>query len=459
MWPSHGLLLAALLVAEASTATGDDELGNPGILHSGYNVKLDLLQESVEAIPSLAFEAEGWPEDACKVSGQTCEFQENLLSIVPNIQTIDECELICKDNSECTFFTYFGEDNSQFSENCILFSSCDNLVTCTDCSTTQYGKCSLNLEPISFCSHPVVGHIGENLLQFLPNLPNQIDCLGACLNTPDCSHYTHHNASSQMVPNGCFLFSSLQAPFAPCEFCQTGPANCSTNQCMLSTAGEVSESLMITNSSQPTTVDVFALGMCTLTVVAVGGGGDGSNGGGGSGFVEWRQLNLVDENMTLTVKVGGAGENTSVRHLIKFIYDKHGTGKTIVAATSGHSGERYNGGDGYCGGGGTAVENGQDPGISGGDGGTNGGNGHRGTYRGSGGSGSHMKLDEIPTSGFALSPGKGGYGRSGGGGGGGGVLVDSEPAGEVEAGEGYGGGGTTRPYIAGKPGVVLFMFT
>ena len=100
---------------------------------------------------------------------------------------------------------------------------------------------------------------------------------------------------------------------------------------MLSTAGEVSESLMITNSSQPTTVDVFALGMCTLTVVAVGGGGDGSNGGGGSGFVEWRQLNLVDENMTLTVKVGGAGETTSVGHLIKFIYGKHGTGKVRQA--------------------------------------------------------------------------------------------------------------------------------
>ena len=141
---------------------------------------------------------------------------------------------------------------------------------------------------------------------------------------------------------------------------------------------------MITNSTQQTTIEAIALGICTLTVVAVGGGGRGDpyGGGGGSGFVEWLQLNLTAESMTLNVTVGGAGETTTFGDLI--------------TATSGLSGSGYNGGGGFCGGGSGGEKSGD-----GGDGGTNGGDGEDGY--GHGGAGSHMKLDDIPTSGFALS--------------------------------------------------------
>ena len=174
--------------------------------------------------------------------------------------------------------------------------------------------------------------------------------------------------------------------------------------CTFSVDGEVSDKVMLANTSQETTVEVFAFGNCTLLIVGVGGGGkggkggaDGYGGGGGSGYVEWHYLSLFDESMTLNVHVGGPGGATTVR-------DVHSCAECILlTAAKGHDGGGNAGGGGYSGGGGWGYESGA-PNMPppGGKGGTDGGDGHSGKGQNNAGRGSQVKVDEIPTNGFAI---------------------------------------------------------
>ena len=165
--------------------------------------------------------------------------------------------------------------------------------------------------------------------------------------------------------------------------------------CTLLVDGEVSDKVMLTDTSQETTVEVLALGTCSLLVVGVGGGGKAFGGAGGSGFVEWHQLNLSSESMTLNVKVGGPGGYGGVGDTT--------VGDVLTAAQGedGRGGDGYGrGGDGYSGGGGEGYKN------DAGDGGRNGYGGHGGHFvdggGSSGGRGSYVKVDEIPAYGFAI---------------------------------------------------------
>ena len=114
------------------------------------------------------------------------------------------------------------------------------------------------------------------------------------------------------------------------------------------------------------------------------------------------------------------------------------TGETITAGPGqdGHS-STVGGGDGYCGGGGSAGYTDH----IGGYGGTNGGDGEDGTD-GQGGKGTGEDISQFTFTSWSLSPGAGGseyYGAYGGGGGG--VLVDGAgPEATMYQGQGYGGG-------------------
>ena len=42
------------------------------------------------------------------------------------------------------------------------------------------------------CSSPVEGTLGQNILEFLPDLPTEAECLLACQTNENCAFYTHH---------------------------------------------------------------------------------------------------------------------------------------------------------------------------------------------------------------------------------------------------------------------------
>merc|ERR1712012_1060318 len=57
--------------------------------------------------PPLPF-LKSLPEGGCVAEGQSCGMlEENILSIFPNIPTMDQCNLLCQDTPNCAFATHF----------------------------------------------------------------------------------------------------------------------------------------------------------------------------------------------------------------------------------------------------------------------------------------------------------------------------------------------------------------
>ena len=47
-------------------------------------------------------------------------------------------------------------------------------------------------EEEELCSSPVEGTLGQNILEFLPDVATEAECLQACQANQDCVFYTHH---------------------------------------------------------------------------------------------------------------------------------------------------------------------------------------------------------------------------------------------------------------------------
>ena len=384
----------------------------------------------------------------CSIEGQTCIIgQDNLLASYAGVESLPQCEALCIDNYDCEFISYFGPDSFPLRNYCMLFSECDILTECQDCTTA---------EEICFeqCGHKVEGPLEENVLEIIPGVQDELTCKAACRNESDCEAYTYHDNSDLLLPGICFMLTEVQAPLQSCQHCSTGFPNCrniTAVRCIF-TIGEDTTPLTSYKFTETniTTVNILAVGNCELTVVAIGGGGKrgAGDGGGGSGYVASTNLTVSTSQLVVTVGVGGPGELSSL---------ETSEGETIIAAQPGGSGNgdgnSGDGGAGYSGGGGGCY-------YDGGNGGEDGGDGHNNRC-GNGGAGSGLQISSIPISSFTLTPGRGGKSKSGGyyggGGGGGGVLVDGSGPQESEYdGEGYGGGafGGGTSGVPG-PGLVL----
>ena len=180
---------------------------------------------------------------------------------------------------------------------------------------------------------------------------------------------------------------------------------------------------------------------CQLRVMAIGGGGWANWGGGGSGYIQYLSKTITSSSQTMIqLSVG----NKKVESYVTIDGDK-------ISALPGTDGENPDGGNGYCGGGGSGSPCG---------GGTNGTDGECS----SGGFGTGEDISTYFFDNFKLTPGKGGlayednsYYR---GGGGGGVLINEDGPGvrdngtSVQSkGEGFGGGGFNS--VWGEPEVVI----
>ena len=135
-----------------------------------------------------------------------CSMHENTLSTLPGVESIEGCRTACRDEPQCAFLTYFAADRLNvikclcespylpfspsfpFSETCFLFSTCDEVLDCTEC-TTEANSCP---EEEKLCSGPVEGTLGQNIVEFLPDVESESACLDACSAHSNCSFYTHH---------------------------------------------------------------------------------------------------------------------------------------------------------------------------------------------------------------------------------------------------------------------------
>ena len=85
-------------------------------------------------------------------------------------------------------FSEFTAPSFPFSETCFLFSTCEEVLDCTDC-TTEANSCP---EKEKLCSGAVEGTLGQNIVEFIPDVESESGCLEACSAHANCSYYTHH---------------------------------------------------------------------------------------------------------------------------------------------------------------------------------------------------------------------------------------------------------------------------
>jgi len=176
----------------------------------------------------------------CYSNNTACEAHEdNLLDTVGGVLSIEDCRLLCYDNDDCGFITYFGMDSFPLRGICQLFLSCDTVHPCSNCvSETRecYRTCGTNYS----------GRISENLLDAIPDVGQEVDCKSLCLSNKECTFYTYFLATDINSPFWCFLLSGIEEPIESCENCVTGPANCDGETTVSST----------TTTTKPCTCDI-----------------------------------------------------------------------------------------------------------------------------------------------------------------------------------------------------------
>ena len=354
--------------------------------------------------------------------------------------------------------SYFGPSGFPFVKSCLYFSSCDTLDPCEDCVTQDLASSC-----VTYCSAPIEGTLGANLISVIGDVSDETTCKQRCLEEGPCSVYTYHRANSTSSPETCFLLTAVGSPVKECgdSTCVTGLPDCQVSSPIcsyLDDDGVIMEGGVKVTGGGEKNITLLRLGECPAPVaLAIGTGGDGeySAGGGGSGYVA-HSVDLLPAAayVRMIAFAGAQSEDSYVKDVA--------SDSIIVLGEKGmdspySSGNNADGGAGYSGGGGQVYD---PPTTCSGNGGYDGSDGEGCSSTRAGGEGSNLDISTIPLRNFKLSPGQGGEGGGSGnsGGGGGGVLLDNTgPSREdVFRGEGYGGGGHASDY--GLPGVVLLDF-
>ena len=234
---------------------------------------------------------------------------DNLINTFGGVSTVEECQILCKNEkgNQCKYLTYFNEAAFPLQEFCYLYSSCEKHSDCSEC-VTETADC--------MCSSSVIGQIDNtNLLRDIPDINSEKDCQRSCSLTSLCRFYTYLSDQLQ-----CILLSELKESVKDCEYCRTGPVDCSETK---STTTKVSTSKLTTSTTTATTEThttsqrpdcsiLLANGErhqyyqvesnedelhliiqggpgCHMKVLAVGGGGGhgGYDSGSGSGYLQY----------------------------------------------------------------------------------------------------------------------------------------------------------------------------
>ena len=399
------------------------------------------------------------PNGQCSTENITCGIEDdNLVGIASNVADLSDCSDI---TNEGRYFSYYGSEGFPFANSCLFFSSCQSLVTCEDC-VTQDIACDRPTRP-TFCSAPIEGTLGANLVAVIDNVGSEEECDSSCQLEEQCAVYTFRRGNDSTYPNTCFLLSALGEPVRECEdaTCVTGLPNCKGSICAYVEGGIMFPQGMLVIIEEKD-IELLTLGLCPLPVaIAIGGGGSTNRNiygaGGGSGYMSYSATLPHKAYIKMHAYPGlgfplsdGGNEDSYVRDV--------SDNMDIVRGEYGRGGTSYVGGAGFSGGGG-----GSDNGC--GNGGSNGSDGQPGDGDyGEGGAGSGVHISTIKLTSFVLSPGEGGITGQGEyifGGGGGGVLINGKGPPAIDPssggwGTGFGGGGSNG--FGGLPGAVIFDF-
>jgi len=374
--------------------------------------------------------------ERCMNQDKSCDIHGGNLILSQPSATGAECRQLCHDTNGCHVFTYFGRESFPFSEECMLFSACDDLNDCEDCLTAfTKGECTCGIAFEGFMNP-------ENLIGLETDIQSEAACRNLCSSDSSCSTYTYYDTQHLTNKNLCMLLTTLQNPVKKCENCMSGSDVCEPfSTCRLglwswsnSTEFSADNFLLADESNEISYISGEDGCFKTIKAVAVGSGGKGltkvcaGGSGGGSGYINHTEF-ILPSNTRASLHTN-SGQDTIL---------KLGEEMIIDAGNGLEGPECSDGGAGYSGGGGGSGTSG----VSAGDGGTDGGDGEVGSSSNYiGGEGSGFDIRSISLKYYQLSPGRGGESQGVHGGGGGGVLVNGTgPVTPDGFGEGYGGGG------------------
>ena len=89
----------------------------------------------------------------CSTEGVECDkIGDNLIDAVTHVPSLEECRQLCLDDANCSFISYFDDTASPVSHLCQMFTTCDNIINCSNCV-------SENMACYILCSSNVVAHL------------------------------------------------------------------------------------------------------------------------------------------------------------------------------------------------------------------------------------------------------------------------------------------------------------
>ena len=331
------------------------------------------------------------PNGECSVANMTCKLEDdNVIGILNGVLSLEECQEECEDDSnDCRVYSYYGPEGFPFADTCLLYSNCTTLEPVDDCFTEELG-CS------RFCHAPIEGLLGENLIDFIPEL-SEAACEAECEIREECHFFTYHWSNSSTFPNTCFLLTEIQEPINVCpeNTCVSGGDNCEYSMCGFVGDGILHPNGIIVNETKDVSMLMLgpACGSKSAIAVAIGGGGQQNDDGAGcgSGYVEFTEFNVSAPLIKFEAIVGSANLLSQVNEFSPGNY-------TLLEALPGGKGSGTNGAPGYSGGGG---DNKDGQGTGAGDGGSNGSDGKDGCCY-NGGKGSGFDITTIPLKNLAL---------------------------------------------------------
>ena len=124
------------------------------------------------------------PNGVCSVEGQACEIQEdNLVASLTGVPLVGECRFA---PMKRTVLTSPILDQKAFS----------SLISAFCCLLDQFYT-HVMTAVLRTCGDNVEGVLGDNVLELLVDVPEEIGCKETCQKSTDCKFYTYHNGSDQ----------------------------------------------------------------------------------------------------------------------------------------------------------------------------------------------------------------------------------------------------------------------
>ena len=123
------------------------------------------------ALVFLVGVSEGTSPVTCSSNNTACEaHQGNTLETYFGVPSLAECRVLCQNNYQCKFLTYYYEEGPA-KQICFLFSSCEAAGDCENC-VSQARHCRTELR----CEAPYTGVLQDNIIADIPDVVSVSDC-------------------------------------------------------------------------------------------------------------------------------------------------------------------------------------------------------------------------------------------------------------------------------------------